>query len=66
MPSQTIGGNTFGIKIQLKPSLAKAGLLQETAKKGPSQETGLGNRGHLKDLKDTKLILIEHAHPLII
>jgi hypothetical protein len=29
-------------------------------KKSPNQETGLGNRGRLKDLYDTKLVLSEH------
>ena len=29
-------------------------------KKSPNQETGLGNRGHLKVLFDTKLVLNEH------
>ena len=28
--------------------------------KSPNQETGLGNRGCLKDLNDTKLVLNEH------
>ena len=28
--------------------------------KSPNQETGLGNRGRLKVLNGTKLILIEH------
>ena len=28
--------------------------------KSPIQETGLGNRGYLKALKDTKLVLNEH------
>ena len=28
--------------------------------KSPNQETGLGNRGHLKVLNDTKLILNGH------
>ena len=28
--------------------------------KSPNQETGLGKRGHLKVLKDTKLVLTEH------
>jgi hypothetical protein len=27
-----------------------------SSKKSPNQETGLGNRGHLKVLNDTKLI----------
>ena len=29
--------------------------------KSPCQETGLGNRGRLKDLNDTKLVLDEHT-----
>ena len=28
--------------------------------KSPNQETGLGNRGHLKVMNDTKLVLNEH------
>ena len=35
----------------------RAGLLQETAKKSPKQETGFGNRGPLEAPDDTKLIL---------
>ena len=31
--------------------------------KCPNQETGLGNRGHLIVLKDTKLVLKEHEPP---
>ena len=31
--------------------------------KSPNQETGLGNRGHLKVLNDIKLILNEHESP---
>ena len=38
----------------------RAVLLIEAEKKGPNQETGLGNMGHLKVLNDTKLVLIEH------
>ena len=30
------------------------------SKKSSNQETGLGNRGHLKVLNDTKLVLNEH------
>ena len=29
-------------------------------KKSPNQETGFGNRGHLKVMNDTKLVLNEH------
>ena len=38
-------------------TLVRADLLLEAAKKSPNQETGLGNRGHLKVLNDAKLIL---------
>ena len=31
-----------------------------SGKKSPNQETGLGNRGRLKVLNDTKLVLNEH------
>ena len=34
-----------------------ANLLKEAVKKSPNQETGLGNKGRLKVLNDTKLIL---------
>ena len=34
------------------------------AKKSPNQETGLGNRGRLKVLNGTKLVLIDHELPL--
>jgi hypothetical protein len=35
----------------------KTKLLQ---KKSPNQETGLGNRGHLKVVNDAKLVLNKH------
>ena len=47
-------------KIALEPVCCKK------RQKSPNQETGLGNRGHLKVLKNTKLILIEHERPLLI
>ena len=34
-----------------------------SGKKSPNQETGLGNRGHLKVLNDTKFILNDQAGP---
>ena len=33
------------------------------AKKSPNQETGLGNRGPLEALNDTKLVLNKHDWP---
>ena len=47
-------------KIALEPVCCKK------RQKSPNQETGLGNRGHLKVLKNTKLVLIEYERPLII
>ena len=41
-------------------TLVRADLLLEAAKKSPNQETGLGNRGHLKVMNDTKFDLNEH------
>ena len=38
----------------------RAVLLQEAAKKSPNQEIVLENRGRLKVLNDTKLVLNEH------
>ena len=32
--------------------------------KSPNQETGLGNRGRLKSLNETKLVINEHEWPL--
>ena len=42
------------MRIQLEPVCLRNG------KKSPNQETGLGNRGHMKVLNDTKLVLNEH------
>ena len=42
--------------VQLKPVCCKK------RQKSPNQETSLGNRGHLKVLNDTKLVLIWY-HP---
>ena len=41
-------------KIALEPVCCKK------RQKSPNQETGLGNRRHLKVLKNTKFVLIEH------
>ncbi len=43
----------------LEPATARAGLLQETAKNSSWTVTGYRSRGHLKDLKDSKLIIDE-------
>ena len=40
----------------------KAGFAVRNGKKSPNQETGLGNKGPLEALNDTKLILEGHAH----
>ena len=45
------------LKILLELSCCKK------RQKSPNQETGLGNRGHLKVLNDTKLVLNEHELP---
>ena len=39
-------------------------VVRWNGKKSPCQETGLGNRGRLKVLNDTKLVLNEHEWPL--
>ena len=42
---------------------SRAGVLKETAKKIPNQETGLGNRGPLEALNDKKMgLLISCGH----
>ena len=38
-------------------NVIRAALFVRSDKKSPNQETGLGNRGHLKVLNDTKLVL---------
>ena len=48
-----------GLKSLMTPNV-KAFFLYETAKKSPGQKTGFGNRGRLKALNDTKLVLNEH------
>ena len=45
------------LKLQLELSCC------ENRQKIPNQETGLGNRGRLKVLNDTKLVLNEHMLP---
>ena len=40
----------------------RAALLYEVAQKSPRQETGLGNRGRLKVLNDTELVLNQHLN----
>ena len=44
-------GNVLPVNTELEPSCYKK------QQKSPNQETGLGNRGSLKVLNDTKLIL---------
>ena len=39
---------------------SRAVLLNRNGKKSPNHETDLGNRGRLKVLTDTKLVLNEH------
>ena len=46
--------------------VARAVLLYEMAKKSPGQETGLGNRGRMKVLNDTKLVSMSMNDLLII
>ena len=47
-------------------SLTMNGLAERSCKKSTRQETGMRNRGCLKVLNDTKLLLNEHECPLII
>ena len=48
--------------LNLFPELLRVGLLSKTAKNISWPVTGLWNRGPLKDLKDSKLILNESSH----
>ena len=41
-------------------SILEQSCCKKRQKKGPGQETGLGNRGCLKILNDTKLVLSKH------
>ena len=43
------------IEFKLWGVKTRAGLLKEITTKSPHQETGLGNRGHLKVMNDNKL-----------
>ena len=43
-----------------KESLSRAVLMYVATKKSHNQETGLGNRGRLKILNDTQLVLNKH------
>ena len=47
-------------EVSLDTQVNWAGLAVRRGKKSPCQETGLGNRGHLKVLNHTKLVLNEH------
>ena len=49
--------NIVSIQQTQAPQLSR--LAVRSGKKSPNQETGLGNRGRLKVLNDTKLILNE-------
>ena len=68
-PKVPILNGLFKIKVESclqKQSVfrPRAGLLWETAKKSPNQETGLGNKGHLKVLNNTKLVQMSIIDPL--
>ena len=49
----------YSYKLQCAGQLGRcqSRLAVRNCKKSPNQETGLGNRGHLKVVKDTKLVL---------
>ena len=47
-------------------NLLELSFCKKWQKKSPNQETGLGNRGRLKVLNDTKLFLNEYELPPLI
>jgi hypothetical protein len=56
---------TYEVKIQVHEKMFTTFhcIAVRNVKKSPGQETGLGNRGCLKVLKDTKLVLNKHEWP---
>ena len=55
--------HNFELKIDICTFFPLESVCCKKQQKSPNQETGLGNRGHLKVMNDTKLVLNEHEWP---
>ena len=55
-----IGSSDKSVICKFHIILLNSNLAVRSGKKSQGQETGLGNRGLLKVLNDTKLVLNEH------